>query len=196
MQGQSELILALRPVIAFLENSKTRYFVGGSVASSYHGASRSTLDVDLTVQLSEAAIPELCLALSDQYYLNEQSIRSAIRRNSCFNLIHFETSFKVDIFVSDASPYSEESQKRAIIGEIGDNPTLPVRMASVEDIIVIKLDWYRMGGEVSERQWNDLLSVARLNAKLLDVDYLRKWAHVKAVMPLLERLLKETSASI
>lgn len=195
MQNQSELTSALRPVVTFLENSKTRYFVGGSVASSYHGASRSTLDVDLTVQLSEASVPELCAALGGQYYLNEQSIRSAIRRNSCFNLIHLDTSFKVDIFVSDSSPYSEVSQERAIIGEVGDDPPLPVRMASVEDIIVIKLDWYRVGGEISERQWSDLVSVARLNAKLLDVAYLRNWAHKKGLSQLLERLIKETSVA-
>jgi hypothetical protein len=192
MQNQSELTSALRPVVAFLEASKTRYFVGGSVASSYHGASRSTLDVDLTAQLNAASVPELCLALSDQYYLNEQSIRSAIRRNSCFNLIHLESSFKVDIFVRDTSPYSEISQQRAIVAELGDNPTLPVRMATIEDIIVIKLDWYRIGGEVSERQWNDMLSVAKLNAKLLDVQYLREWTQKKGLLPLLERLLKES----
>jgi len=193
MENQTELTSALWPVVAFLEVTKTRYFVGGSVARSYHGASRSTLDVDLTTQLSEASVPELCATLGGEYYLNEQSIRSAIRRNSCFNLIHLETSFKVDIFVSDASPFSEISQERAIIAEIGDNPVLPVRMATVEDIIVIKLDWYRIGGEASERQWNDLLSVARLNDKELEVDYLRTWAQVKGVMPQLERLLKETA---
>ncbi len=193
MQNNSELASALRPVVAFLESSKTRFFVGGSVASSYHGASRSTLDVDLTAQLSEASVPDLCAALSGEYYLNEQSIRSAIRRNSCFNLIHLETSFKVDIFVSDSSPYSNLSQERAVIGEVGNDPPLLVRMASVEDIIVIKLDWYRLGGETSERQWNDLLSVAKLNAKLLDLEYLRTWAGVKGVLPLFQRLMREVA---
>ena len=192
MQDESRLKLALRPVVAFLESSKTRYFVGGSVASSYHGASRSTLDVDLTAQLREAAVPELCESLKEQYYLNEQFIRSAVRRNSCFNLIHLETSFKVDVFVSDTSPYSEVSQERAINGELGDNPPLPVRIASVEDIIVIKLDWYRIGGEVSERQWHDLLSVARLNAQVLNMTYLHSWSKAKGLSPLLERLMNET----
>jgi len=188
---QTELVQALRPVVAFLDHCRARYFVGGSVASSYHGASRSTLDVDLTAQLNESAVTDLCAALSDNYYLNEQSIRSAIRRNSCFNLIHFETSFKVDVFVSDASPYSDESQKRAIIAELDVDPILLVRMASVEDIIIIKLDWYRLGGEASERQWSDLRTVAMLNVKQLDFEYVGKWAQLKGLTSLFERLLKE-----
>ena len=189
---QTDLIQALRPVVAFLEQSKTHYFVGGSVASSYHGASRSTLDVDLTTQMNESVVSDLCTALENEYYLNEQAIRSAIGRKSCFNLIHLETSFKVDVFVSDSSPYSEISQKRAIIGEIGDDPPLSVRMATVEDIILIKLDWYRIGGEASERQWNDLTTVAKLNAKLLDLEYLRNWSETKGLTVLLNRLLEAT----
>ena len=189
---QTDLIEALRPVVAFLEQSKTHYFVGGSVASSYHGASRSTLDVDLTTQMNESVVSDLCIALGNEYYLNEQAIRSAIGRNSCFNLIHLETSFKVDMFVSDTSPYSEIAQKRAIVGEIGDEPPLSVRMASVEDIILIKLDWYRIGGEASERQWNDLTTVAKLNAKLLDLEYLHSWSRTKGLTDLINRLLEAT----
>ncbi len=188
---QTELAQALRPVVAFLDNCKARYFVGGSVASSYHGASRSTLDVDLTTQLHESVVSDLCAALTDEYYLNEQSIRSAIRRKSCFNLIHFETSFKVDVFVSDASAYSDASQERAVMAELDADPILSVRMASVEDIIIIKLDWYRLGSEASERQWSDLRTVAMLNAQQLDIDYIRGWAQVKGLTLLLERLLKE-----
>jgi len=192
MQTESRLKLALQSVVSFLDESKTPYFVGGSVASSYHGASRSTLDVDLTTQMNESVVSDLIAALGDEYYLNEQAIRSAIRRNSCFNLIHLETSFKVDIFVSDISPYSEIAQKRAIVGEIGDEPPLSVRIASVEDIILIKLDWYRIGGEASERQWKDLTTVAKLNGKLLDLEYLHSWSETKGLTELLNRLLEAT----
>jgi hypothetical protein len=49
-------------------------------------------------------------------------------------------------------------------------------IASPEDIILAKLEWYRMGGEVSDRQWNDILGVLKLQGLRLDLVYLRQWA--------------------
>src|SRR5262245_5531084 len=46
MSEASELIQALRPVLDELNRLGVRYYIGGSVASSIHGAARSTLDVD------------------------------------------------------------------------------------------------------------------------------------------------------
>lgn len=48
---------------------------------------------------------------------------------------------------------------------------------SPEDIILAKLEWYRMGGEVSERQWEDVLGVLKVRAGELDLDYMRRWAN-------------------
>jgi uncharacterized protein YqgV (UPF0045/DUF77 family) len=50
-----------------------------------------------------------------------------------------------------------------------------------EDIILAKLEWFRMGGEVSERQWRDVLGVIKVQAEGLDEDYLRRWSRVLRV---------------
>ncbi len=91
-----DLVLALRPVAQALQSLGVRFYVGGSVASSFHGAVRSTMDVDLVCELAEADVPMLLSRLGDDYYASEPAIRDAIRRKSCFNLIHLPTSFKVD----------------------------------------------------------------------------------------------------
>lgn len=65
------------------------------------------------------------------------------------------------------------------------------KFASPEDTILSKLEWYRMGGEVSERQWRDILGVLKTRADELDLDYLRHWAGDLGVNDLLERALKE-----
>lgn len=67
------------------------------------------------------------------------------------------------------------------------------KFASPEDTILSKLEWYRMGGEVSDRQWRDILGVLKTQAGTLDLDYLRKWADELKVSDLLERALSESA---
>ena len=190
MLEQSELVQALTPVVRFFVNQQIDYFIGGSVASSHHGASRSTLDVDLTVVFRDIHIKPLIAELSGEYYLSEAAIRDAVRLKSCFNLIHLKTSFKVDFFVSRDRDFDHLSQKRASVASLGKTPQLQVRVATAEDIILIKLQWYRLGNEVSERQWTDLTNVLRLNRQMLDVAYLQEWANRLDVDDLLSRLLE------
>jgi hypothetical protein len=38
---------------------------------------------------------------------------------------------------------------------IATDPQRTVYIASAEDTVLTKLEWYRIGGEVSERQWRD-----------------------------------------
>ena len=50
-----------------------------------------------------------------------------------------------------------------------------------------------MGGEVSDRQWRDILGVIKTRADELDLDYLHKWAKELKVSELFERVLKEST---
>ena len=51
--------------------------------------------------------------------------------------------------------------------------------------------WYRLGGEVSERQWRDILGVLKTRTGALDLGYMQRWANELKVSDLLERALKE-----
>jgi len=62
-------------------------------------------------------------------------------------------------------------------------------IASPEGTILNKLEWYRMGGEVSDRQWNDILGVLKVQGTNLDMAYLQRWAADLSVTDLLERAL-------
>jgi hypothetical protein len=64
-------------------------------------------------------------------------------------------------------------------------------LSSAEDAVLAKLEWYRMGGEVSERQWNDLLGILKVQGTALDLPYVRHWAADLQVTDLLERALAE-----
>lgn len=185
-----DLVLALRPVAQALQSLGVRFYVGGSVASSFHGAVRSTMDVDLVCELAEAEVPMLLSRLGDDYYASEPAIRDAIRRKSCFNLIHLPTSFKVDAFVSRQRPFDLQTISRAQMGTLGLDAVLDVPIATAEDIIIIKLEWYRLGDEASERQWNDVSRLMALLGDAADLEYMQQASQSVGVRDLLQRLLR------
>lgn len=189
MDSADDLVLAIRTIKTVLESLNIRYFVGGSVASSYHGAMRSTMGVDLVAAVSLEQLESLLAAVVDEFFASETAIRAAIVNRTSFNLIHLPTSFKVDVFVSRGRPFDESSFARAAICHIGSHENgVEVPIASIEDILAAKLDWYRIGDEASERQWNDITRLVKLHGTRIDWEYLYAVAAEIGVSDLLERL--------
>jgi hypothetical protein len=157
------------------------------------------MDVDLVCELTEdkvADFVEYFLARHvDDFYLSESAIRDAVRRKSCFNLIHLPTSFKVDVFISRGRPFDKDSMRRATVERLGESKTVDVSIASAEDSIISKLEWYRLTKETSERQWDDVSRVLRLLGENADNDYLRQAADSVGVADLLQRLLPQSPNS-
>lgn len=189
MRSESTRITLL--VTQTLENLAILYAVGGSLASSLHGVMRSTLDVDIVADMKLEHIPLLVAALSKEFYIDDEMMKDAIVHHSSFNLIHYETAFKVDIFIRKTRAFDGMQLERRRPSVIATDPEESVYVTSPEDTVLAKLEWYRMGGEVSERQWRDILGVLKAHVGDLDLAYLRKWAKELTVSDLLERALKE-----
>ena len=181
-----DLIAALAPVVSCLKQLKVRHYVGGSVASSFHGAVRSTMDVDIVCELADNQVSQFTHRLIDDYYFSEHTIRQAIQDKSCFNLIHLATSFKVDFFVSRGRPFDIDCLLRCNLEDLSEE--LKVAIATPEDSIIAKLEWYRIGNEASERQWDDVSKLIRLLGDEADWEYLHRAAKSVGVKDLLERL--------
>ena len=189
MLGESTRITLL--VTQTLESLNIPYAVGGSLASSLHGVMRSTLDVDIVADMRLDHISPLVETLSKEFYADDEMMRDAIQRQSSFNLIHYETAFKVDIFIQKSRAFDHMQLERRRLSVIATDPEQSVFVTSPEDTILAKLEWYRMGGEVSDRQWRDILGVMKTRAGDLDLDYLRKWARELKVTDLLEGAIGE-----
>ncbi len=180
-------------MVAELERLGVDYRVGGSVASSALGVPRSTLDVDLACNLRPEHVVAFVRALAAAYYVDADMIRDAIARRTSFNLVMLETMTKVDVFVSPADAYDREAFGRSTRMSL-EPGSREFDIATAEDIILRKLDWYRKGGGVSERHWNDVIGVLRVQAAALDVAYLEKWAELLDLDALLQRARAEAAA--
>ena len=191
MEGETARITLL--VTHVLEQIGIPYAVGGSLASSLHGVMRSTLDVDIVADMKLEHIQPLVAALSKEFYADDEMMKDAIEHHSSFNLIHYETAFKVDIFICKLRAFDQMQLERRKTSIIATDPDQTVYVTSPEDTILAKLEWYRMGGEQSDRQWRDILGVMKTRAGELDLEYLRKWASELKVSDLLERAIKESA---
>lgn len=188
-------IEAMIPVVEVLERLGIRYYVVGSIASSAYGYARSTLDVDLVADLAPEHVAPLVEALQGTYYLSAPAISDAIAGNSCFNIIHLATSFKVDIFAVKNRRYDRLALQRAERRSV--DPEQPARqffLAAPEDVILSKLEWFRLGDEVSEQQWRDVIGVLKVQENSLDRAYLEKWAAELGIADLLQRAWKEVES--
>ena len=174
-----------------LEALGVRYVIGGSLASALHGVMRATMDVDVVADLHREHVEPLAQALGDGFYADVEAMRDAVRRHSSFNLIHLETMFKVDVFVTRPRAFDRSQLARRQLHLLSEEPARHAYVASAEDIVLAKLEWYRMGGEVSDRQWRDVVGVIKVQGERLDCGYLKRMADPLGVADLLERVLSE-----
>lgn len=173
---------------AALEVAGARWMIGGSVATSAYGEPRATHDVDLVADLLPSAVASFVGALGGAFYVDEAVVRDAARRRGSFNVIHFETTEKIDVFCAGETFARHGLQNRRVL-TLPDGRQVPV--AAPEDMVVEKLRWFRRGGEVSDRQLRDVGGVLQVLGDTLDEDQMRRWASEVGVADLLEQALRD-----
>lgn len=173
------------------------YYIGGSVASGQYGLPRSTRDVDFIADLREKQVAPFVAALADDFYVDEQAVLRAVRGRRSFNLIHFETVYKVDIFVSALDAWGQMKMQRRQAKRLAATLDAPEAfISSAEDTVLQKLRWFQSGGGVSERQWDDVLGVLKVQAEALDYAYLQHWARELGLTDLLQRALTDAGRAL
>jgi hypothetical protein len=191
----TDIATVIDPIVSTFNRLGVAYYICGSAASSAQGLARSSLDVDMVADLALRHVDEFVAALRNEYYLEPKTIVDAIARKSCFNLIHLAKSFKVDVFCVKNRSYDRGVLGRTEKAQLDEsNPAASYNIASAEDVVLAKLEWYRLGDEVSELQWRDIIGVLKVQGKKVNVDYLRHWADQLQVADLLEKAWREATA--
>jgi hypothetical protein len=182
-------LAVLSQVARTLDQQNISYVLVGSFASSIHGMYRSTADIDLLADIHLEQVHPLFDDLQNSFYVDELAIRDAVAHGRSFNAIHFDSVFKVDIFVAKSDEFALSQLNRRELRKISSDRDEAVYVATAEDTILAKLRWYRAGHETSNTQWNDVLGILGTSRNSLDAAYLRTWAEKLGVMDLLQRAL-------
>lgn len=191
-----DILTALTPVVKAFEQLSIQYYIGGSVASSIYGMARATMDIDIVADIKAFHISKLKQLLEEKYYIDEDMIKGAINSSSSFNLIHFETAFKIDIFIYKDEPHQRNAIERKVKDKFDEDLDFEYYFSAPEDIIIAKLQWYVQGNKVSERQWLDIIGVIKVQAGKLDISYLKSWAKKLELYDLLKKAFLDCDIQI
>lgn len=180
-------------VVVALESVGIDYYIGGSFASIVYGEARLTQDIDFIARMASSAVPALVRALGDSYYADADMIREAIEEASSCNVIQMEVGIKADVMFPRDDAFTRSKFARKLRKPLsGLEGARTAWFCTAEDIVLQKLRWYRMGGEVSDRQWRDIMGVLIYQAGHLDEAYLDQWAAQIGVSDLLQKVREDS----
>lgn len=183
--GENAIDIALK-VARALNAVGAEYFVGGSLASSLQGEPRATNDIDFVIALPVGKVGDLSAALGSDFEVDTDMLRDAVLHARCANAFYLPVVTKIDFFGRGYEPFDEsEFARRRVTTVTTGGDSLVVK--APEDTVLRKLLWYREGGEVSDKQWRDIVSVLQISGDKLDQAYLAAWASRLHVSELLER---------
>jgi hypothetical protein len=100
-----------KKLIETIEDLKIPYFIGGSLASGARGIPRSTLDVDLIIEMTPRRAVLLASALGQDWYFDVDMARSALEHNRAFNVIHKLSSHRFDLFPAYTDFHASELKR-------------------------------------------------------------------------------------
>lgn len=167
---QSEL---LHKIVSAFERLGVPYLVTGSVAAMAYGEPRLTNDVDLVAAVEERHIPGLLASFPHQeFYIDEDMIREAIRTHSQFNIIHPASGLKIDVMIRRDTAFDQSRFSR--LRRIQPDKTFDANFAAPEDVIIKKMEFYKEGG--SEKHLRDITGILKVSGEAVDRAYIADWA--------------------
>lgn len=189
--NEPQELITLKDFTDILERLEIEYVIGGSIASSLYGKVRFTEDADVTVEPFAGKADEFFRLVRSDFYINWDAMQQALRQKSSFNVVHLKSAFKIDVFIQNDTEFEKQLLSRRKFMKLSEGFKKAFSVVSAEDIVLLKLRWYQQGDCTSERQWDDLVAVMEVQAKKLDLEYMKKWAATLGINELLEKAVSE-----
>ncbi len=178
-------IQILKLVITKLEQLDISYMLSGSVASSFYGQPRMTRDIDIVIELAFEHVSRLLEVFAGEFYIDDEDITDAVRRQGMFNIVHYQAVVKIDFIVRKDSPYRKLEFARRIKKSIAD---FTLWVVSPEDLLISKLFWAK--DSKSELQLRDVDSILQHQGDNLDFPYINYWVRELGIDYLWEEVNK------
>jgi hypothetical protein len=179
----------LRTVVGLLDDSGVPYMLTGSIASAYYAIPRATQDLDVVIAADERGIERIVQDLLERtWYVDPEAAQEARRARGRFNAIDPAVGWKVDFIVQKDRTYSQvefQRRQRATLLNI------EVWIASLEDVLIAKLEWSRLGDSALQRR--DVVQLLERTWDRLDRRYVEKWIHELALQDEWSRALERAS---
>ena len=184
MSDPISMVYELHP---FFENLGIPYYVTGGVAASCHGEPRSTLDLDLVIEIEQSDIDLLGTALTEAgFYVPETNLENVINGSEATLCVTHQTQcVKVDITISKGLAFDRSKMQRR---ELVDDAFY---VCSPEDTILQKLRWG--SASRSEKQWRDVQGILRIQGDSLNLEYLKDWAKQLRLSEQLSKAFEDSS---
>lgn len=161
----------LRHLVTALEEAGVSYAVGGSMASIVYGEPRSTLDIDVVASFDADKLADFCSRFPpSDFYLDPDAASTAVRLGGQFNIIHPDSGMKIDVF-SDQDEIARSQIERG--RRLPALPGLTAVFSPAEELIVKKLQYYRMGE--SDKHLRDVRAMLDISIEEIDLERVRKW---------------------
>ncbi len=178
-------------VIAALEAAGIEYMIGGAVASWAWGEPRSTLDLDLVVNIPLESIQHLANELKKRDMLVPGEIILDIilegRSDLPINAVHMHSGYKADLYpVREGDELRASAFSRRQKVDLGE-PLGEVYLHSPEDLIIYKLWYYSISQQT--KHLRDITSIVMTLEDELDHSYIEKWAMDKGVINIWREIL-------
>lgn len=183
---------ALAELVGVLDRLKIAYLIGGSLASSARGVLRATMDVDVLIHVARDDASRLAAVLGEDWYADAEALSAAFRSGRAYNIIHLASGNKFDLFPASCRFHESELERATLVDLDLPGRRVSCRVATAEDILLAKLEWFRAGGGVSERQWKDILGLVAANPGL-DEPYLAEWSGPSQTTELWQRAKREAA---
>ncbi|MCE9545136.1 MAG: hypothetical protein K8T25_06420 [Planctomycetia bacterium] len=167
-----------------LGRSGLDYMLVGSMASNYWGIPRSTHDLDFVVRLRAADVPALVNEFQQDFFIQPESVRAALKPPYQFNALDERSALKVDFWVLHESPFEQQAFDRRRMVTLFETPAC---LSSAEDVILHKLYWNKLSP--SDRQLGDSAGVFAVQQSALDMEYMQLWSEKLGVVDVWQKII-------
>lgn len=177
-------------VLRALEEARVDYLIGGAVAAWAWGEPRSTMDLDLVVNIPIESIEPLSTELASRDMLVPAGIILdnilETRADLPIHAIHMYSGYRADIYPLRAGDELRASafQRRQKV-HLGD-PLGEVYLHSPEDLIIYKMWYFSLGQQT--KHVRDVTAIVLSLGDALDYSYIDMWMGKKGLTSLWNEL--------